>query len=569
MVHPMRRRRPRFTTQLLLLQVGVIVVVVTMGFALFGFLLDRQLGTEFGFRALAVARSFAEDNDLRTQVAELSADHDPATESAAALAVGPVQAQAEAIRIRTAALFVVVTDDRGIRLAHPEPSRLGEPVSTDPSVALGGDEEVVEQRGTLGDSARAKVPVFAPGSDVVVGVVSVGISTDEIDRTLWEDLKVAALYAIAAIALGVIASVLLNRRLRRLTLGVEPEELAGMASEHEAVLGGIGEAVLAVNPAGRVTVANDEARQLFGVDVKPGDAIEAIGLPPPLLTLMTRASTDGPAAPALILAGQRILVCTARAVIRNRRDLGVVVSARDRTDVEFLTRQLDAVQTMGSALRAQRHEFANRLHVIHGLLAQGDIAEAAGFVQTVLGSGPLATPLDGIESVADPTLQAFLSAKAANAREMFVDLRLGPETWLPSPVIDSVALVTVLGNLLDNAFEAASQGRQPRWVEVEILQDVDTLFLTVADSGAGVPESMRESIFLENVSRHQNPPGNPGLGRGLGLALVRQVARAVDGEVWLADPGGERTGAIFVARLPGIIPETPRPPVAAQAGRHR
>src|SRR6185436_1461127 len=117
----------------------------------------------------------------------------------------------------------------------PEPAELGRPVSTDPSVALSGGEEIVEQRGTLGESARAKVPVFAPGgTTTVVGAVSVGIGTDEIAAALWSDLRVAALYAAAALGLGVFASVLLTRRLRRLTLGVEPEELAAMASEHEA-----------------------------------------------------------------------------------------------------------------------------------------------------------------------------------------------------------------------------------------------------------------------------------------------------------------------------------------------
>ncbi|GAA2008497.1 Spo0B domain-containing protein [Nakamurella flavida] len=558
----MRRRRLRFSTELLLLQAAVVAAVVLVGFALFALLLDRQLSSEYGQRALAIARSFAPDDDLRTAVADWSATAAAGPATSAELAAGPVQIAAEAVRTRNDALFVVVTDDRGIRLAHPDPAELGLPVSTDPSTALGGGEEVVVQTGTLGDSARAKVPVYGPDGSAtagtVVGAVSVGIDTEEIAAALGEDLQVAALFTVAALALGVGASALLNRRLRRLTLGVEPEELAGMASEHEAVLGGIGEGVVAVDPAGTLTVANGEARRLFALDLVPGIPIARAGLPGRLTALLTGTTATGE--PVLVVAGEKVLVCSVRTVRRNGRDLGLVLTARDRTDLELLTRQLDAVQTMSTALRAQRHEFANRLHVVHGLLAHGDRDEAQEYVRTLLGSGPLGTLLAGIDAVRDPTVQAFLSAKAAHARERSITLRLGPETWLDATITDPVAVTTVLGNLVDNACDAAAlvPGCPPSdaggWVEVELLADGTTLFVTVADSGDGVPAPLVDAIFTENVSTR-------GVGgRGLGLALVRQVARALDGDVWLADRGGDGTGAVFVARLPGVLAAPASPP---------
>ena len=283
--------------------------------------------------------------------------------------------------------------------------------------------------------------MLAPGGTDVVGAVSVGIGTDEISAALWSDLRVAALYAAAALGLGVFASILLSRRLRRLTLGVEPEELAAMASEHEAVLGSISEAVVGVDPRGRIGVANGEARRLFGERVRPGEMADEVGLPDSVLTAIRRMSARPaadrvPTDPFLVLAGERVLICSVGGVTRDGRDLGVVLSARDRTDVEALTRQLDAVQTMGSALRAQRHEFANRLHVVHGLLDHGHLQEATEYVRSVLGTGPLGTLLGGLETVRDPTLQAFLAAKAAHARERSVTLRLGPETWLDRSVTD-------------------------------------------------------------------------------------------------------------------------------------
>ncbi len=427
----MRRRRLRFTGQLLVLQLAVVAAVVLVGFGLFATMLDRGLRTGYSDRALAIARSMAADDEVRALVAGYSADHRAGPDTASELERGPIQRDAEAVRQLTGALFVVVTDDRGIRLAHPQPAELGRPVSTDPSIALAGREEIVEQRGTLGESARAKVPVLAPGGTDVVGAVSVGIGTDEISAALWSDLRVAALYAAAALGLGVFASILLSRRLRRLTLGVEPEELAAMASEHEAVLGSISEAVVGVDPRGRIGVANGEARRLFGERVRPGEMADEVGLPDSVLTAIRRMSARPaadrvPTDPFLVLAGERVLICSVGGVTRDGRDLGVVLSARDRTDVEALTRQLDAVQTMGSALRAQRHEFANRLHVVHGLLDHGHLQEATEYVRSVLGTGPLGTLLGGLETVRDPTLQAFLAAKAAHARECSVTLRLGP-----------------------------------------------------------------------------------------------------------------------------------------------
>jgi two-component system CitB family sensor kinase len=554
-----------FTSQVLLWQVVVTGAVTLLGFGLFGLLLQRQLSGEYEQRALAVARSVATSDELRALVAGYSADDRAGPGIAGELADGAVQRYAEAVRARTGALFVVVTDDRGIRLSHPQPDALGRMVSTDPSIPLAGAEEIVEQTGTLGPSARAKVPVFAPGTDpsAVVGAVSVGIAATEIAAAWGAELPGLAGFAVGALALGVVASVLLNRRLRRLTLGLEPEEMAALVSEHEAVLGGIAEGVFAVDGDGRITVANDEARRLLGPAVRPATSIAAAGLPDRLLELLGEQSR--PAAPlppdrtgsrpVVLVAGDRALVATLRPVTRRQRWLGTVVSVRDRTDVELLTRQLDAVQTMSTALRAQRHEFANRLHLLHGLIEAGRPEEAEDYIRSVLDAGPLGSMLPGLDCVADPSVQAFLSAKAAHFRERSVTLRLGPQTWLPERVGDPVAVTTVLGNLLDNACDAAAGGGAGRaWVEVELLRDrgpdaVTTLFLTVTDSGPGVSATVRDRLFDTGVSDKADDSGQ---GRGVGLAVVRQVARAAGGDVWLATPGdGEpASGATFVARLP-------------------
>ncbi|WP_405497973.1 ATP-binding protein [Nocardia sp. NBC_00511] len=609
-------RSVRLRTQIVLLQIAVVGLTVGLAFGVFAYVSGERLSGEYGQRALAIARAVASDPQLRADVTRYADDPRlaaPGTRQE--LAAGTVERFAEATRIRTDALFVVITDDAGIRLAHPDPARLGEMVSTDPSRALAGAEVVIQEHGTLGESVRAKVPVLEPntlelggsaqpsatpspsaaqeippgaptsgvsGTGVgpgptpspgalsrgrVVGEVSVGISTAAVHDQLLRDLRRAGLLIGGALLAGIVGSVLLARRWHGLTLGLEPSELAELVREQDAVLHGIGEGVVAADTAGRITVVNDEARRLLGIDPEPGVPADGIGLTPRVL----QAFRDADGHPVQAAVGERIVVVTARTVTRDGRPLGAVLSVRDRTDVESLTRQLDAVSTMSTVLRAQRHEFANRLHLLSGLLHTGRPDEAATYLGELLGSGPLGAALPGIDTVADPYLQAFLAAKAAHAREQGVELRLGPNTWVDANLAAPVDVTTVLGNLIDNAIDAAktpaalrsspAEAEVSPVVEVELVREGETLHIVVADSGPGVSPDLVDSLFAEGFSTKEG--GGPG-GRGVGLALTRQVARANGGEVWLADPGGEEGepsgenrlgGAEFMAWMPGVLME--------------
>jgi len=232
-----------------------------------------------------------------------------------------------------------------------------------------------------------------------------------------------------------------------------------------------------------------------------------------------------------------------------------VLVVRDRTDVESLTRQLDAVQLMSNVLRAQRHEFANRLHLLNGLLHSGHVDEASQHLEELLGSGPLGSPLPGIDSIRDAFLQAFLAAKAAAAREAGVTLSIGENTWVPGRLALPVDVTTVLGNLLDNAIDAARTGADAtKILEVELLQDGSTLHIRVADSGDGIAPDYVEHVFTEGKST-KPASAMPG-GRGIGLALSGQISRALGGDIRLSspsNPAAELCGAEFIARLPGVM----------------
>lgn len=544
-----RRVDIRLATEILLLQLAVVALVLGIAFALVAGVYNRRLVQEYGNRSLDIARVIASAPEVRAQVARNSRAMSPVDQ----LADGYLQRLATQVEQGTHVLFVVITNDEGIRLTHPNRDEIGKRVSTDPSVALSGHEQVVQQTGTLGPSTRAKVPVLEPNSTKVVGEVSVGMSTSSVYGLLRNEYRFAALTGGPALLVGVLLSALLARRWRQQTMDLQPTEMTELVRTQEAVLHGIGEGVLAADTEGNTTFVNEEACRLLEIGSAAGHPIDEIGLTPRVLEVLRSCNP----APTLATVGERILVVSARPVSRDGRDLGTVLIVRDRTDVESLTRQLDAVQLMSTVLRAQRHEYANRLHLLNGLLHSDRSEEASAYLEELLGSGPLGSALPGIDTICDAYLQAFLAAKAAGVREAGVTLRIGENTWVPGRLVLPVDVTTVLGNLLDNAIDAARTGRNPiRVVEVELLQTNSTLHITVADSGDGVEPGFADEIFNEGIST--KPDSDLPGGRGIGLTLSRQIARALGGDIRLSstgNPGAELSGAEFIARLPGVMAE--------------
>ncbi|MBV8787605.1 MAG: Spo0B domain-containing protein [Mycobacterium sp.] len=544
----------RLATQILVLQLIIVTLTLIVAFGLFAMFNRARLDSQYHVHATDIARVVASSPTVVTNIARYdSGPLTPSPQLTDELATGPIQGVATRVQQRTHVLFVVIANAEGIRVADPQRDRLGRHISADIAAPLAGQEMTSHDDTVLGRAIVAKIPVFEPGSNRVLGVVIVGLSTKAFDEQFSKNLRAMAAISAALLVIAVVGSAALARRWRGLTLGLRPGEITELVRTQAAVLQGIGEGVLAADTSGYTTFVNDEACRLLEITNETGRPVDQIGLTPRVLDVFNTADS----ALTLATVGERIVVVSARPVSREGRALGTVLVVRDRTDVESLTRQLDAVQVMSTVLRAQRHEFANRLHLLNGLLQAGHVDEGLQYLEEVLGSGPLGSALPGIEAIRDAYLQAFLAAKGAAAREAGVTLTIGENTWVSGRLVLPVDVTTVVGNLLDNAIDAARTGHNDvKEVDVELLQDGSTLHITVADSGDGVAPDFVDHLFTEGTTTKPDS-GIPG-GRGIGLALSRQISRALGGDLWLASAGDTELrlrGAEFIARLPGVMVE--------------
>ncbi|MFE3828986.1 ATP-binding protein [Streptomyces sp. NPDC059092] len=578
----MRVRWPRRVfAQVLVAQLALTTGVMVLATCLFLAPLGSELDDEAMHRALAIAQTTAADPDIAREVLTTA----PSDR-------GPVQAEAEQIRLATDALYVVVMDTRGVRWSHTNTAEIGRHVSTDPSVALSGREIRQIDDGTLGRSARAKVPLLGPGGRIV-GAVSVGIAYASVRERLLDAVPALLLCAGAALAVGALAAYGVSRRLRRRTHGVAFADISALLDEREAMLHGVREGVVACDRYGRIRLANDEAGRLLGLGADAtGRPLDEV-LPPGRTTDVLAGRVTG--TDLLTVSGSRVLVANRMPT----RDGGAVVTLRDRTELEQLGRELDSTQGLLDALRAQDHEHANRLHTVLGLLELGRHEMAAAFVAEIADTHRSSAEQIA-ERVYDPLLSALLVGKAAVAAERGVSLRVSAATLLHDRVVDPRDLVTVLGNLIDNALDAvaghrdaappgdgpgggpgegtratgAGGSRAELFVEVELRAEHTTAVLRVADTGPGVPPALRDRIFAEGWStKHparpplpagpDHPsPGEAGpvafhRGRGLGLALVRRLAQRYGGMARVTARAGG--GAVFTV----VLPEALAPAAAA------
>ncbi len=487
-----------------------------------------------GGRMIAVAENMASTPIVRDRIEQVPPD--PLIGRTLAPEVD------RAVALSGASLAEILAPDGTVRVSS-DPSRIGARVDLGPSRADEG-------RAWFGDadidgthSLVGQVPILSTDGDVLaVASVSEGYPS------VWALLSGAGerllFYLGLGAALGLVASYLLSRRIKRHTRGLEVAEIASLADHREALLHSIREGVIAVNNDGEITVLNDSAQELLGVSADAvGRRVDAVGIDPSVVALLTPGEAGRSDTDTVVATKTRVLALSRRAATSGGERIGTVTTMRDSTELAALQGQLSSHKSVTDTLRAQTHEFANQLHTISGLVQLGEYDAVRDLVGAL--TRRRAEISDAVtQRISDPAVAALLIAKTSLAAESGVALELAPESHL-APLDPALAtdVITVLGNLIDNAVDV-SVGSARRRVEVAI-DDGDGLRIEVRDSGPGVPENLREAIFARGVTSKSDVPG----GRGIGLALVRLVTAQHGGSVEVTDiPGG---GAHFTVRLQG------------------
>jgi two-component system, CitB family, sensor kinase len=465
----------------------------------------------------------------------------------------PLAAIVDGLRDQADASYAVVAGtDRRI-LAATDPAQVGRPLDLHGSDVLRGRAWVaVVSEGGVG-SVVAHAPVMAheratvPGEAAkVVGVVVVGANTPGLRQGLEGAVPNLLTYLGVASLLGVAGSLLLARRVKRQTLGLEPRAITRLAEHRDTMLHGIKEGVVGLDPQHRVTLINDEAMRLLDLPADSvGRTLDDLGVERRLHEVLS-GQTQGQ--DQIVLLGEKVLVLNRVPVSSRGRAIGSVTTLRDRTELVSLQRELDVTRTTTDTLRAQAHEFSNQLHTISGLIELEEYHEVVRYVSRLTRSQ--ARLNDKVTSlVQDPSVAALLIAKASQAGEQGVQLRISDGTRLGRvDELLSADLTTVVGNLVDNALDAIGYAPDG-WVAVEIAQENGTVRVMVRDSGPGVAPELAQEVFEHGFTTKAADNGQ----RGIGLALIRMVCARRGGRVSVRNDHG----AVFTAELPVSGREAP------------
>ncbi|MFM9446846.1 ATP-binding protein [Streptomyces acidiscabies] len=539
----LRVPRPRSLAGQLFGMQAVLIAVVVAGYALFSYISDERQAEDAARRqAMAVARSVADSPSVR----EAIGTGDPSAR---------LQPYALKVMKDTEVDFITIMNPRGIRWTHPDQAQIGQQFLGHIERAVKGQSFTEKYTGTLGESVRAVTPIWTSDTaetlgsdDRIIGLVSAGIKIEVISKRVQE--QVTALFGVAgaALALGGIGTYVINARLRRHTHGMNAGELSAMHDYHQAALHAVREGLLMLDGQYRVALINDGARELLGVGPSGtvGDSVADLGLPAPLTGALLSSE---PRVDEVHLTADRVLVVNTSPVSGGERR-GTVVTLRDVTELQSVMGELNSERGFTQALRSQAHEAANRLHTVVSLIELNRADEAVEFATAELELAQALTD-QVVAAVSEPVLAALLLGKTAQANERGVELEVSPSSRLDDgvlpPSLPARDLVTILGNLIDNAVDAA-QGSVGARVSVTAYTTKTELVFSVSDTGTGVAPGDTEKVFERGFSTKPSGPG----GRGLGLALVRQAVHRHDGTLTVS--AAEGGGAEFVARLPLRVP---------------
>lgn len=455
-----------------------------------------------------------------------------------------IQPFAETIRESVGAEFVVIGNSESVRYSHPDSEKIGKTmVGGDNDKALiDGEYYISEAVGTLGPSIRGKAPIFNEKGEII-GLVSVGFLIEDVKTIVFKTLMKISFYSLIVLVLGTIGGILLTRNIRKDTLGLEPHQIASLFRERNAVLLSIKEGIIAVDHTGRITMMNHSAQQIL--DLKEdctNKKIEEVFSNTKMYEVLKSGKTDRDDE---IILRDKVVIVNRTPVIENGQVVGGVSTFRDKTEIKKMLNTLSEVRRYSEDLRAQTHEYTNKLYVLSGLLQLGHYQEAIKLIQAESETHQNQTQTI-IDKIKDQTVQAILLGKIGKASEKKIKIKVDPSSSIQELPhhIDVNELITILGNLLDNAIEAVSH-QEKREVSFFMTDVGNDIVFEVADSGSGIKDEHLTRIFDRGFSTKDKKD------HGYGLAIVEEVVDGLQGSIEVQNQ--KDGGTVFSVFIPKTL----------------
>ncbi|WP_211655223.1 ATP-binding protein [Planococcus alpniumensis] len=453
-----------------------------------------------------------------------------------------IQPLAEYLRKQVGAEFIVIGNRESIRYSHPDPEKIGESM-------VGGDNEralqegkvyVSEAFGSLGRSLRGKAPIY-DGDGRIIGVVSVGYMIEDIEAIIFGNIMDVMGLALLTLVIGVLGSILLAKNIRKDTLGLEPREIARLYQDREALLSSIIEGVIAIDKDGRITELNSSAEKMLAMDQSflhtPSDDIL------PELRMGETLTTGNSWKNKEILIGGTVFIVNQKPIWAAGEMVGAVSTFREKTEVQEVLETLSEIRQYSESLRAQTHEYANKLYAISGLLQLEETEEAVRLIQQETNHHEKQTK-HTLNHIEDKKVQAILLGKMGKASEAKVELSVDENSSLAKlPAhVDISKVIHIVGNLIDNAIEEveSSERKEVSFFITDIGHD---LVIEVQDSGRGIETGNLDQFFTQGFSTKLEKAD-----RGYGLAIVKQAVEDLNG--WIEVDSTPQRGTVFSVFIP-------------------
>lgn len=382
-----------------------------------------------------------------------------------------------------------------------------------------------------------------------IGYVVTGYSDDILNKSTIDAVLFLLLTTTLGLVIGILGAIFLAGRIKKVLFDYEPEEIARLLQERNIILNSVREGIININASGIITVVNSEARTLLkqadisDTDDLCGKSAMDVLKNVPLHDIIKEGRSF---ADASIKFGNTIFVMTAVPLLGldgSDKILGAVITFRKKSVVEEMANQLTGFKNYATALRAQTHEFMNKMHVIMGLINMKAYDELKNYTQEIAYNRQSEVSYI-VTRLKDITLSGFILGKISRSRELDIDFSLTDESELHGDLdVPSVHdLVLIVGNLIENAFDALKNFDGERIVNLSILDFDKEIVIVVEDSGPGMSEETIKKIYRRGFSTKGDS------GHGFGLFLAKQSVDSLNGTISVESSLGE--GTVFTVRLP-------------------